>query len=79
MHPWQNIKVREPIFLALYPPRIDQYMKVSVTSKAFLDLDQPGRTQRRKLGPDVYCCRLFHLTVILFLEEATGRGVLELL
>lgn len=46
--PWQNIKVPEPVFLALYPPRIDQHMKVSVTSKAFLDSDQPGWVQRRK-------------------------------
>lgn len=33
--PWQHIKVPEPVFLALYPPRIDQHMKVSLTSKAF--------------------------------------------
>lgn len=29
--------MREPVFRALYPPRIDQHIKVSVTSKAFLD------------------------------------------
>lgn len=45
------IKDLEPVFLALYHSRIDQHRKVSITSKAFLDLDQPDWFQKRNTSP----------------------------